>query len=152
MGEILESYNVGIIRVTKQELASGSPFWKCNAVLLRDTLEVISFSANVGHYIEHGVWQTGWSTVRDKLAVIKCGSDEARQQMEDLLPHLMRYIAHGRAAKYNEGYSEDSTEYTKPLEGLLKTVLDEVAKVPSIEFYSGELEKISRTRFVPQSI
>ena len=151
MRKLLEKYTVGNVQVTQQERSLESDVWECDAVLVSDTLQVVSLHLpGVEYFIKHNVWQIGSSQdIYNLLASSVAVGEEYRQELEKLIPPIMKYIAHARAANYNISFGDDPTLFIDSLDTLLGEVISETRKYPHIEFYQNNLEQIGKERFVP---
>ena len=150
MSVIKETYQVGEVTVNQRKLSDTCFVWASESEAIRDGLSV--HVAGENWRIEHSFWRTGWAIDYRTLAEVHTSVPEAKRQLEYLLPHLMRYVAYVRAAEHEEMQKEgDPVQFTNQLDGLLKTVLDGVAKIPGIELYEEQLELISSKQFVVPS-
>ena len=60
MRKLLEKYTVGNVTVTQQERPLSSDVWECDAVLVNDTLQVVSLHLpGVEYFIKHNVYVYG---------------------------------------------------------------------------------------------
>lgn len=151
MRKLLEKYTVGNVTVTQQERPLSSDVWECDAVLVSDTIQVVFLHLpGVEYFIKHKVWQIGSSQdIYNPLASSVAVGERYKQELEKLIPPIMKYIAHARAANYNIGFGDDPTLFIGSLDTLLGEVISEVRKYPNIEFYQNNLEQIGKERVVP---